>query len=119
MTTEFSGGGAGGPCSGTSTTVCYLHARDATVDDPKSLTWTWFDEKIRAHCLEYELPPGQSFLQAACDPDIPGHIRIGQLPNGQCCYIEVGSGITARVIDLEYDVYICKPPLCTLEVVNE
>lgn len=77
------------PCSGSTAEVC----EDGTAATENGRGWT--SSTVDALCLTYELEPEESFYQGPCSfpPNPPeGAVKIGVLPNGNCCYIITATG---------------------------
>ncbi len=98
--------GPSGACSGSLAVVCEDSSDIAQGDDPMA-----FILKIGvrpAQCCVYTLSSSGSFIRASCStPPVPGATRIGQLPDGTCCWISQIGPIDKDCWDEPYDVLEC------------
>lgn len=99
--------GPQGACSGNEATVCESSSFVSDGNDPLAMIRSrTFRE---ANCYTYYLGMNQDFLRGDCEvPPEEGALRIGELPDGTCCWIVGGGPYFKITTPQEYLVMQCE-----------
>lgn len=100
----LSGGGADGPCSGTSTVSCEnsnTSVPEGPGRDPGTIRW--------AKCTTYTTNGGFARLDCDMDPGVGWELVPGKI-GGQCCWAEMP--VIKSTYNREFQLYPCNGAAC-------
>ena len=95
-----------GACAGEFSMICEDSSFTSNGNNPLAMLQKYPSRK--ANCYRYDLGDLQYFIRGDCSvPPEPGTVRIGELPNGTCCWIGGSGTVDPLVIPQEYHVMNC------------
>ncbi len=99
--------GSQGACSGREAEVCESSSFMSNGNDP--LAMIRGNTVREANCYRYYLDITQDFLRGDCEvPPEEGALRIGELPDGTCCWIIGGGPYIKTTTSQDYFVMQCE-----------